>query len=86
MTVYLNLDQDLTYPFPALDTIGKQLIPLYNINDSLDINTDKFNVDYGFIQSANTNRKGILISFIVLCVVCLILGVVGTIVVCMKKN
>ena len=30
LSVYVYLDSDLTLPFPNLDKIGKQLIPLYD--------------------------------------------------------
>jgi hypothetical protein len=49
MTVYLNLDSDMTYPFPDLDKIGMHLIPLYDVRESLKVDPSSFNNDFGFI-------------------------------------
>lgn len=49
MTVYLNLDSDNLYAFPSLDKIGKQMIPLYDLQDILSVDPAKFNDVYGFV-------------------------------------
>jgi hypothetical protein len=38
VTVFVYFDQDKALPFPALDGIGKQLIPLYDMSEQLSIN------------------------------------------------
>jgi len=69
-----------------LDGLGAQLIPLYDVKESLIVDPTKFNDDFGFIQSGNHSRHGILISFIVLCSVFFLLGVISTAVYCCKKD
>jgi len=42
LTVYFNLRDTGCLPFPSLDIMGQQLIPLYDIEDSMTIDKSKF--------------------------------------------
>eukprot|EP00347_Sterkiella_histriomuscorum_P017232 403350176 len=86
MTVFLNLNQAKPYAFPTLDNIGQQMIPLYDLTDTLSIDAEKFSADFGFIQTADKSRKSILVAFIVLTCVFFVFGVISTIVYCLKKD
>jgi len=86
LSYFIYLENNIALPFPSLDMIGSQLIPVFDMEVSMVVDTDKFNSDFGFVQTGNTNKQGILIAFIVLTVVFFLLGLVGTIVYCMKKG
>ena len=86
MTVFLNLNSAKPYAFPTLDNIGVQMIPLYDLTDTLSIDAEKFSADFGFIQTADKSRKSILVAFIVLTCVFFVFGVISTVVYCLKKD
>jgi hypothetical protein len=56
------------------------------MTDDLSINNGIFSDEFGFVSKGNSNKKGILIAFSVLCGVFLILGLVATVFYCMRKR
>jgi len=41
LSVYLNLKDSQCLPFPGLDNIGQQLIPIFDINEEVSIDLFK---------------------------------------------
>lgn len=62
------------------------MVPIFDLDMTLTVDAAKFEDDFGFVQTGNRNKQGILIAFIVLTVVFFVLGVIATIVYCMKKG
>jgi flagellar basal body-associated protein FliL len=56
------------------------------LETTLTIDAGKYDSDFGFVQTGNSNKQGILIAFIVLTVVFFILGLIATIIYCAKKG
>lgn len=85
-SVFINLKLAQALPFPGLDQIGQQLIPLYDISETKDIDTSKFQDTFGFIESKIQGRKNITVAFIVLTIVFFLFAIIGTIFVCVKDR
>jgi len=62
------------------------MIPLFDFESSIEINLDKFNANYAFIQTENQNRSGVVIAFAVLSSVTILLAIVATVFYCLKKK
>lgn len=46
--MYVYLDSDTPLPFPSLDNIKTQLIPIYSLVDTMNIETADYWTDFGF--------------------------------------
>jgi hypothetical protein len=79
LTVFFNLKAQGCLPFPGLDNLGQQLIPVYDIQDTMLIDKSKFVNTFGFVQNTLTSRKNITIAFIVLASIFLFVGIIGLI-------
>ena len=88
ISVFVYLRQAQSLPFPSLDAIGQQLIPLYDVYEEQSIDTGKFQDTFGFVEQSQKSRKQSSTAFIVLSVLFMLLGVVGIIytVICGKRN
>jgi hypothetical protein len=79
LTVFINLENGGSLPFPGLDNLGQQLIPLYDVHEVQAIDTKKYDNDFGFVQKTLRQRQSITIAFIALTSVFLLFAIVGTI-------
>lgn len=85
MSFFLYLESKTTLPFPDLDSIGSQMIPLFDKQELLQIDFTKFNSRYGFIQSNFRTKLGVIVAFPILFGLFLIAAIAGTVIVCKRK-
>lgn len=86
LTVFFNLKDSGCLPFPALDNLGQQLIPLYDLEDSVMIDKAKFFDTFGFVTDTLAQRKRITISFIIISSLFFLIGIVALIFVIAKSK
>ena len=86
LTVFFNLKDSGCLPFPALDNLGQQLIPLYDLEDSVMIDKAKFVDTFGFVTDTLAQRKGITISFIIISSFFFLIGIVALVFVIVKSK
>jgi hypothetical protein len=79
LSVFVKLNTGGSLPFPGLDNLGQQLIPLYDVAEYQAIDTTKFDKDFGFIQQTLRQRSSITIAFIALTSVFFLFAIVGTV-------
>jgi len=84
LTVFVNLQGSGSLPFPGLDNLGQQLIPLYDVSEVLNIDNSKFDNDFGFVQSTLRQRSSITIAFSALATVFFLFAIISTIMVVVK--
>ncbi len=70
--------------FPSLDNLGQQLIPIYDLEDSVTIDKEKFVDSFEFVMDTLAQRKGITISFIIISSFFLLFGVIALVFVIVK--
>ena len=49
LSVFLPIPESGFLPFPSLDNMKQTLVPLYDVKETLAIDTEKFDVDFGFV-------------------------------------
>lgn len=88
VSVYIQLKTDQCLPFPSLDPIGKQLIPLYDVNENLDLDIGEYQSSFGFIDHTIKKRRKATIACITIAVVFFLLSIAGVIFayVCNKRT
>jgi hypothetical protein len=79
LSVFVRLNTGGSLPFPGLDNLGQQLIPLYDVAESQAIDTAKYDKDFGFVQQTLRQRSSITVAFIALTSVFFLFAIVGTI-------
>ncbi len=62
------------------------MIPLFDLQMILQIDASKFNEEFGFVQTGNRNKSAIVIAFAVLTAFFFLMGIIATIVYCIKKS
>ena len=70
--------------FPSLDNLGQQLIPIYDLEDSVTIDKEKFVDSFEFVMDTLAQRKGITISFIIISSFFILFGVIALVFVIVK--
>lgn len=86
LTVYFNLKDTGCLPFPSLDNLGQQLIPLYDLEDSFTIDKVKFVDTFEFVMDTLAQRKGITISFVIISSFFFLFGVISLVFVLAKSK
>lgn len=76
MYLWFEADGSTTLAFPDLDGI-KSLVPMFDLNESFNIDGNTFAQQYGFVASSDSSVHGATIAFIVLAILFFILGIVA---------
>ena len=66
--------------------MGKQLIPIYDIMENQAIDKTKFTNTFGFVDTTISQRRKATVAFAALATTFLIFGVVGAILIVVKKR
>jgi hypothetical protein len=72
--------------FPSLDNLGQQLIPIYDLEDSVTIDKEKFVDSFEFVMDTLAQRKGITISFIIISSFFYLFGIIALVFVIVKRK
>jgi len=84
LTVFFQVKGTGCMAFPSLDNLGEQLIPIYDLEDSVTIDKEKFVDSFEFVMDTLAQRKGITISFIIISSFFLLFGVIALVFVIVK--
>ena len=86
LTVFFELKETGCLPFPSLENLGQQLIPIYDLADSVTIDKVQFVDTFEFVMDTLAQRKGITISFIIISSFFFLFGIVSLVFVIVKSK